>query len=113
VAELRYCPGKPRNTSLISGDLHEVPTEGSTALVDVGRVFTFLNYTAGRTPWSGDQPVARPLPTRRTTQTQSKRTQTSILRVGFELTIPVFERAKIVHVLYRATTVIGLDQTSQ
>jgi hypothetical protein len=34
-------------------------------------------YTVGRTPWTGDQPVARPLPTHRTTQTQ-KLTQTSI-----------------------------------
>jgi hypothetical protein len=28
----------------------------------------------GRTPWASDQPVARPLPTHRTTQTQNKRT---------------------------------------
>jgi hypothetical protein len=28
----------------------------------------------GRTPWTGDQPVARPLPTHRTTRTQNKRT---------------------------------------
>jgi hypothetical protein len=39
----------------------------------------FLNqYTVGRTPWTGDQPVPRPLPTHRTTQTQNKRTQTSM-----------------------------------
>jgi hypothetical protein len=30
-----------------------------------------------------------------------------MLRVGFEHTIPVFERAKTVHVLDRAATVIG------
>jgi hypothetical protein len=31
-----------------------------------GRFFQFLNlYTVGRTPWTGDQPVARRLPTRR------------------------------------------------
>jgi hypothetical protein len=36
------------------------------------------------------QPVARPLPTHRTTQTQNKRTQTS---TRFEPMIPVFERA--------------------
>jgi hypothetical protein len=34
--------------------------------------------TAGRTPWTGDQPVARPLPTQRTTETQNMRTQTSM-----------------------------------
>jgi hypothetical protein len=28
-------------------------------------------------------------------------------RVGFELTIPVFERAKTIHALERAATVIG------
>jgi hypothetical protein len=34
-------------------------------------LFQFLNlYTVGRTPWSGDQPDARPLPTHRTTQTE-------------------------------------------
>jgi hypothetical protein len=31
-------------------------------------------YTDYRTPWMSDQPVARPLPTHRTTQTQNKRT---------------------------------------
>jgi hypothetical protein len=36
----------------------------------------FILYTVRRTiPWTGDQPVARPLPTHRTTQTQNKRTQ--------------------------------------
>jgi hypothetical protein len=66
-------------------------------------------YTVGRTPWTGDQPVARPLPAYRTTQTQNKRTQTSIPRMAFEPTIPVFERAKTVHALDRAATVIGTD----
>jgi hypothetical protein len=34
-------------------------------------------------------------------------TQTSMPRVGFEPTIPAFERAKIVHALDLAATVIG------
>jgi hypothetical protein len=43
-------------------------------------LFQFLNlYTVGRTPWTGDQPVARPLPTHRTAQTQNKRTQNPFL----------------------------------
>jgi hypothetical protein len=68
--------------------------------------FQFLNvYTVGRTPWTGDQLVARPLRTHRTTQTQNKRRH--IPRVGFELTIPVLERAKTVHALDLAATVIG------
>jgi hypothetical protein len=38
--------------------------------IDLGRFFSFLIlYTAGRTPWTGDQHVERPLPTHRTTQT--------------------------------------------
>jgi hypothetical protein len=36
--------------------------------------FPNVFYTDGRTPWTGDQPVVRPLPTHRTTQTQNKRT---------------------------------------
>jgi hypothetical protein len=44
----------------------------------------------------------------RTTQTQKKRGQTSIPRVGFEPTIPVFGQAKAFHNLDRAATVIGL-----
>jgi hypothetical protein len=34
--------------------------------VDLGHFFSFLIlYTVGRTPWTGDQPVARPLPAHR------------------------------------------------
>jgi hypothetical protein len=43
----------------------------------------------------------------RAAQTQNKRTQTSMPRVGFETTIQVFERAKKVHALDLAATVIG------
>jgi hypothetical protein len=39
---------------------------------------------------------------------QNKGTQTSMFRVGFETTIPVFERAKTVHALDRAATVIAI-----
>jgi hypothetical protein len=61
-------------------------------------LFQFLNlYIVSRTPWTGDQPVTRPLPTHRT-QIQNKSTQTSMPRVGFEPTIPVFKREKTVHV---------------
>jgi hypothetical protein len=71
-------------------------------------LFQFLNlYAVGRTPWMGDQPVARPLPAHRTTQTQNESTQTSMPGVGFEPMIPVFARAKTFHVLDRAATVIG------
>jgi hypothetical protein len=58
----------------------------------------------------GDQPVARPLPAHTTAQTQNKRTQTSMPQVGLEPTIPVFERAKTILALDRATTVIGKEE---
>jgi hypothetical protein len=52
--------------------------------------FPTLFYTDGRTPWTVDQP----------TYTQHNRNaQTSITRVGFELTIPVFNQAMEVHAL--------------
>jgi hypothetical protein len=71
-------------------------------------LFQFLNlYAVGRTPWTGNQAVARPLSAHRTTQIENKRTQTSMSRVRFEPTIPVFERVKTVHALDRAATVIG------
>jgi hypothetical protein len=35
--------------------------------------FRNLFYTDGRTPWTSDQPVAKPLPSHRTKQTQNKR----------------------------------------
>jgi hypothetical protein len=39
-------------------------------------LFSFLILcTGGRTPWTGNQPVARPLATHRTTQRQNKRTK--------------------------------------
>jgi hypothetical protein len=55
----------------------------------------------------GDQPVARPLPTHRTTQTQNKCTQTTMPRVGLEPTMPMFEQAKSVHDFDRTATVKG------
>jgi hypothetical protein len=56
----------------------------------------------------GDLPVARPLPARRTAQTQNKRIQTSMSQVRFEPTIPVFEQPKTVHALDCAANVIGI-----
>jgi hypothetical protein len=77
-------------------------------------LFQLLNlYTVGRTPWTGDQPVAKPLPTHTTTQTHNKRTQTYMPRVGFEPTIPAFVQEKTVHALDRAVTVIGTFENHQ
>jgi hypothetical protein len=72
-------------------------------LLCLGCYFSFLNfYAVGRTPWTGVQPVARTLPAHRKT-----RTQTSMSQLGFEPTIPLFERAKTVRALGRAATVFG------
>jgi hypothetical protein len=61
-------------------------------LFDLGSFFSFLTlYTVGRTPWTGITPL------RGRYYTQNKRTQTTMPRVGFEPTIPAFERAKTVH----------------
>jgi hypothetical protein len=73
--------------------------------------FQFLDfYTVGRTPWTGDQPVARPLHAHRRAQAQNKRIQISIPLVGFEPTTPVFERVTTVDALDPATTVIGWNR---
>jgi hypothetical protein len=74
--------------------------------------FLHLN-TVGRTPWTGDRPVARPLPTHRTTQTRNKRTQTSGPRVEFKPATLVFQRAKMVRALYSAATVIGTNMDTK
>jgi hypothetical protein len=101
-----YCISCSRKTQLNTLFLS---IYGSRALVHLGCLFfSFLIlYTVCRIPWTGDQPVAKQLPTHRTTQTQNKHKQTSILRVGFEPMIPVFERVKTVHALDRSATVIG------
>jgi hypothetical protein len=78
-------------------------------LLDLGRFISFLIlYTDGRTPWTGVQTVARPLPAHRITQTQNKRTQASMPRVGFEPTIPVLDRVETVHALYEPPLCLAL-----
>jgi hypothetical protein len=63
----------------------------------LGSFFSFLIlHTVCRTPWTADQAVTTPLSTHR---------QTCMPRVGFERTVPEFERAKTVHALGRAVTV--------
>jgi hypothetical protein len=77
-------------------------------LLGPGRFFSFvILYTISRTPSTGDQLLAKPLAAHMTTETQNKRTQTSMPRVKFEPTTPAFERAKTVHALDRAATVIN------
>jgi hypothetical protein len=68
--------------------------------VDLTRFLSFLIYT------QSVGLLRKPLPTHRTAQPQNKHTQTSMPRVAFEPTIPVFERTKTVHASDRAATVI-------
>jgi hypothetical protein len=78
-------------------------TYGSTALVDLGRFFSFLIYTqlVGL--------LCRGIsPSHTQNNTGNTRTQTSMPRMGFKPTIPVFERAKMVHALDREATVMGI-----
>jgi hypothetical protein len=66
--------------------------------------FQFLNlYTVGRTLWTGDQPVARPLYLH-TDKTHTHIHSSSGIRTH---DLCVFERAKRVHALDCAATVIG------
>jgi hypothetical protein len=72
-------------------------------LLGPGRLLSFvIVYTVSRTPWTGDQPVASPLTTHGTAQTQTKRTQ------RFEPTTPIFEQVKTGHASDCVTTVIGV-----
>jgi hypothetical protein len=81
----------------------------SYTALGLGRFFSFLIlYTVRRTPWTGDQAVARPLPTHIEQHKHRIEAQTSMPWVGFEPTIPAFEQAKTVHALDREATVIGL-----
>jgi cytochrome bd-type quinol oxidase subunit 1 len=76
--------------------LENICIYGSTAVCWTLAAFSvsWSFYTVGRTPWTGNEPVVRPLPPHRTTQIQNKCTQTSMRQVGFAFTIPVLERAK-------------------
>jgi hypothetical protein len=74
------------------------------------QILSFLiPCTVDRTPWTGDQSIARPLPTHRTTLIRNNRTQTSMTWVEIEPTTPALKREKTVHALEREATVIGSE----
>jgi hypothetical protein len=89
-------------------------------------------FTIGRTPWTRDQLVVRPLPKHRTTQTQNKHIYTLDIRVlsgirthdhsararedssclrplGYRDRL-ASERAKTVHALDSSATVTGIEE---
>jgi hypothetical protein len=86
-----------------------LPLYSSTALVDLGHFFSLLIYIVSRSPWTGDQPIPRTLPTHKTTERHNKRKQKSMPWVGFESITPAFERAKAFYTLDQAANVIGIS----
>jgi hypothetical protein len=76
-------------------------------LIGLGLFLSFpIKHRFSRTPWTGDEPAARPL-LHTGQQNQNKCTQTSMPRVGLKPTTPVFERANIVPALDCSNTVMG------
>lgn len=68
----------------------------------------WILLTLDRTPWTGDQPCRKASTyLYRTTQIQEKRGPTSMPRMRFQPTIPMFERAKTVHALGLTIIAIG------
>jgi hypothetical protein len=68
---------------------------------DLGHFFSFyILYTVSRTPWMGDEPVARPLPTHRIETHRHP-----CLEVLFEPSTTVFESVKTVHASHLASGV--------
>jgi hypothetical protein len=78
---------------------------GSTALCCALAAFQFLNPIQS-VGLLGRGSARRRASTYRTTQTRNKRTQTSMPLMGFESTTTMFWRAKTVHALDRAATMI-------
>jgi hypothetical protein len=70
--------------------------------------FQFLNPIHSQYDSLGGGSAHRKAVTYTQNNKQNKRAQTSMTRVGFEPTIPVFERSKTIHVSDRATTAIAL-----
>jgi hypothetical protein len=62
-------------------------------------------HTVDTTPWTGDQPVVRPLSTQRSAQTQNKQIDIHASN-GIRTKISVLERAMTVHALDGAANVI-------
>jgi hypothetical protein len=63
-------------------------------------------HIVGRSPWTGDQSVARLLPAYRTREKQSKHTETFMPRVGFKHTTLVIVRKKEARALKGTAMVI-------
>jgi hypothetical protein len=77
-------------------------------LLGLGLFFSFLVlYTVGRTPCTGDQPVARPLPTHRTTHTIKPHNTDNHTLSGIRTHNPSIRASENSSSLDRAATVVG------
>jgi hypothetical protein len=98
----------PRSTK-VSVSIHPSVYASTVLLLDLDRFFS-VSYSYIQSVrllgWGFSPSQCRYLHTEQT-QTQSKRTQTSKSRVGFELTIPALKWEKKVRALDGAATVIG------
>jgi hypothetical protein len=73
-------------------------------------LFQFLNLnTDGRTPWTGDQHVARPLPTHRTTQTQNTHTDIHVSS-GIQTHDPSVRARKDISYLRQRTLLFSINK---
>jgi hypothetical protein len=99
--------GEEDRISLLRESLWPALLGSAALLLGLGLSFGFLTtYTIGKTSWKGGQPDARPLPTHTTTQTQNKHTHKHPCLQWHSNPRSVLERAKTVHSLDRAATVI-------
>lgn len=78
------------------------------SLSSFSHFFNFmLLYAINSNPWTVGQYDARPLIKNRITQTQNRRTQTYMSRIGFEPTTSVYERMETIYALDRLATEVG------
>jgi hypothetical protein len=95
--------------------LFPLAVQPNLGLSRLHETFRFASVTrprrVGRSPWTGDQLVARPLPVHkhRKTYTQHEH-QTCMPEAGFEPTIQAFKQAKTVPALDHWDTVVGTDE---
>jgi hypothetical protein len=81
---------------------HEIYLWIYCLLLDIGRFFSFfILYTVGRTHWTRDQPVAKPLPAHRINAHRHS------CFSGIRTHDPAFKRGKTVYALDRSATVIS------
>jgi hypothetical protein len=117
---VNFAPGIPASTAHLirgCGDGHCVSCRNEEKYLGMGHRSSPpaqsgsrpLIHTDGRTPWTSDQPIARPLPKHRATQTQNKHIHTPNIHAlsGIRTHVPSVLASKISYALDRAATVTG------